>query len=104
MGLDAVISSLGTEKIDSVQWSGNWLTLLPGLMLCSATTQYPALIDKQLSIHYSYSHMIHLPFILETFEPVSSNPPYNHYSRKSISIFAVPKMHVSCIFYSLWLL
>ena len=32
-------------------------------------------IDKQLSIHCSHNHMIHLPYILETFEPVQHPPP-----------------------------
>ena len=66
-------------------------------------------IDIQLSIHCSYNHMFHLPYILETFEPAPNPPPphlqYNHHhSRKSISIFAVPKLHATRIFYSLWLL
>ena len=33
------------------------------------------LVDEQLSIHYNYNHMIHLPNILETFEPVTPPPP-----------------------------
>ena len=62
-------------------------------------------IDKQLSIHYSYNHMTHLPgykYILEYFEPVPPPPhlQYNHHSRKSISYISVPKMHASRIFKS----
>ena len=51
--------------------------------------------------------MIHIPYTVETFGPVIpplSSPIQPSYLGKSISIFAVHKMHDICIFYSLWLL
>ena len=31
-------------------------------------------IDKQLCIRYNYNHVIHQPYILETFAPVTPSP------------------------------
>ena len=72
------------KKIDSVRWGGN---LLPGLML-QCLDSYPAFIDKKLCIHYSHNHMIHLLYILETFEPVQrpSSPPTPLISNTTIKV------------------
>ena len=64
------------RKNDSVRWGGNRLTCYCLGYCCSATTLYPVFIrNKQLSFHYSHTHMIYLVCILGTFEPETPTHP-----------------------------